>query len=136
MADDNRSYRMPVYPSPTYLAARVGDLTDLKRMHALGHELCPALANLAAAGGHIDILVYLKLNAVAIDPRAFDSAARYGRVNVLQWIHDQKCAYDPESAIEQAMKRDRRDVADAIQRLVDTGRVYNRQSDDLLENIY
>ncbi|POM70139.1 Hypothetical protein PHPALM_13471 [Phytophthora palmivora] len=68
-------------------AAKNGDLTMVKWLCDVRGEWSPYAAVLAASGGHLDVLKWLRGNIFSSSPSAsMDDAAANGHLHVLKWL--------------------------------------------------
>lgn len=66
----------------------------------------------AAGAGHVRCMEYLGLDASCSARKLADAAAANGRLNVLRWLDDMRCAWKSERVVVRAAARGHRDCLD------------------------
>ena len=79
------------------VAARNGDLEELKALRADGCPWNELTCLYAAKGGHLEILKWARENGCPWDEHTCECAARGGHLEVLRWARENGCAWDQET---------------------------------------
>jgi hypothetical protein len=92
-----------ILTSDLNIAARNGNLDLMKHMKkCYNYKFSKRTCYEAAAGGHLDVLKWLKEGSCPWDESTCSSAAFNGHLDVLKWLRENECPWDEETCSEAA----------------------------------
>jgi hypothetical protein len=85
-----------VYQLVAWKAIQFGDLSGLQFLHQRGDldDILNSLCRLAAGGGQLEILKWLRANDFPWGKQTCERAASGGHIEVLQWAHANGCPWN------------------------------------------
>jgi hypothetical protein len=98
--------RCPLPDGVTAVAAKAGNLEQLKWLHAHGAAVNSSTAVEASLGGAVHVFEWLQQQGIVFTESSMNCAAMYGQLQLCQWLHAQQCPWS-DMATDAAAFNDR-----------------------------